>query len=124
MILSKQWEEVELRRARALYTIFIPTIPRLFKDAQNMAAVMIRLRRLEDAQKATVDSCLEEFRHLIKSPLFTKDRALDRLLNLKMVAKEANHPNVAFLRQSFAGLERKDRRNGCPIYEVPGGVAW
>ena len=107
MILSKQWEEVELRRARALYTIFIPTIPRLFKDAQNMAAVMIRLRRLEDAQKATVDSCLEEFRHLIKSPLFTKDRALDRLLNLKMVAKEANHPKNAFFEAAFRALRAK-----------------
>ncbi|CAH3025670.1 unnamed protein product [Porites evermanni] len=51
----------------------------LFKDAQNMNAVMTRLRRLEDGQKATVDSCLEEFRHLVKSPMFTKDRALDRL---------------------------------------------
>ena len=61
--------------------------PCLFKDAQNHDAVMTRLQRLEDAQKATVDSCLEEFRHLIKLPMFTKDRALDRLLNLKMVAK-------------------------------------
>ena len=52
----------------------------LFKDAQNMNAAMTRLRRLKDGQKATVDSCLEEFRHLVKSPMFTKDRALDRLL--------------------------------------------
>ena len=29
--------------------------PCLFKDAQNMDAVMTLLRRLEDAQKATVD---------------------------------------------------------------------
>ena len=43
MTLSKQWEEVELRRARALYTIFIPIIPCLFKDTQNVDAVMIRL---------------------------------------------------------------------------------
>ena len=107
MILSKQWEEVELRRTRALYTKFIPMIPCLFKDAQNMDAVMIRLRRLEDAQKATVDSCLEEFRHLIKSPLFTKDRALDRLLNLKMVAKEVNHPKSGFFEAVFRALREK-----------------
>lgn len=108
MILSKQWEEMELRRTRALYTIFIPIIPCLFKDAQNMdAVIMIRLRRLEDAQKATVDSCSEEFRHLIKSPLFTKDRALDRPLNLKMVAKEANHPKSGFLEAVFRALREK-----------------
>lgn len=56
-----------------------------------MDAVMTRLCRLEDAQKATV-----EFRHLIKAPMFMKNRALDRLLNLKMVAKEANHPEWLF----------------------------
>ena len=107
VILSKQWEEVELRETRALYTIFIPVIPCLFKDAQNMDAVMIRLRRLEDAQKATVDSCLEGFRHLIKSPLFTKDRALDRLLNLNMVAKEATHPKSGFFEAVFRALREK-----------------
>ena len=96
-----------LRRTRVLYTIFIPVIPCLFKDAQNMDAVMIRLRRLEDAQKTTVDSCLEEFRHLIKSPLFRKDRALDRLLNLKMVAKEANHPKSGFYEAVFRALREK-----------------
>ena len=95
---------VELRRTRALYTKFIPMIACLFKDAQNMDAVMIRLRRFEDAQKATVDSCLEEFSHLIKSPLFTKDRALDRLLNLKMVAKEVNHPKSRFVEAVFQAL--------------------
>ena len=88
-----------------------------------MNAVMTRLRRLEDAQTATVDSCLEEFTYLIKSPMFTKDRALDRLLNLRMVAKEANHPKSGFFGGSLSGLERKDRRDGCPIYEVSGGVA-
>ena len=107
MILSKQWEEVELRRTRALYTIFILMIPCLFKDAKNMEAVMIRLRRLEDSQKATADSCLAEFRNLIKSPLFTKDRALDRLLNLKMVAKEANHPKSGSFEAVFWALREK-----------------
>ena len=45
-----------------------------------MNAAMTRFRRLEDGQNATVDSCLEKFRQLVKSPMFTKDRALDRLL--------------------------------------------
>ena len=81
--------------------------PCLFKDAQNMDAVMTRLRRLEDAQKATVDSCLEEFRHLIKSPMFTRDRALDRVVNLKMVAKEANHPKSGFFEAVFRAFREK-----------------
>ena len=81
--------------------------PCLFKDAQNHDAVMTRLQRLEDAQKATVDSCLEEFRHLIKLPMFTKDRALDRLLNLKMVAKDANHPKSGFFEAVFRAFREK-----------------
>ena len=32
-----------------------------------MNAAMTRFRRLEDGQNATVDSCLEEFRHLVKA---------------------------------------------------------
>ena len=51
--------------------------------------------------------CLEEFRHLIKSPLFTKDRALDSVLNLKMVAKEANHPKSGFFEAVFWALREK-----------------
>ena len=53
---------------------------------------MRRIKKLEDAQKATVDSCLEEIRHFLKSAVFTKDKALDLLLNLKLVAKETKHP--------------------------------
>ena len=90
-----------------VFDISLLRCPCLFMDAQNMDAVMTRLRRLEDAQTATVDSCLEEFRHLIKSPMFTKDRALDRLLNLKMVAKEANHPKSGFFEAVFRALREK-----------------
>ena len=52
-----------------------------------MDAVTTHLQSLEDAQKATVDSCLEEFSHLIKSSMSMKDHALDCLLKLKMVAR-------------------------------------
>lgn len=69
-----------------------------------MDAVMTRLSRLEDAQKATVDSCLEEFTHSVKSPMFMKDHAQDRLLNLKMVAEEANHPKNGFFQAVFRVL--------------------
>ena len=82
----------------------------LLKDAHNIEAVVRHLKKLEDAQKGTVDSCLDELRHLVKSPMFTKDRALDRLLNLKMVAKEANHPKSEF-NEAVLRAMREVRRN-------------
>ena len=57
---------------------------------------MRRIKKLEDAQKATVDSSLEEIRHFLKSAVFTKDKVLDLLLNLKLVAKETKHPRSGF----------------------------
>ena len=60
---------------RFVFDITFLHCPCLFKDAQKMDAVMTRLSRLEDAQKATVDSCLEEFTHSVKSPMFMKDHA-------------------------------------------------
>jgi len=39
--------------------------------------------------------------------MFTKDHALDRLLNLKMVAKEANHPKSGFFEAVFRALREK-----------------
>jgi len=65
------------------------------------------LKKLENARKATVDSCLDELRHLVKSPMFTKDRALDRLLNLKMVAKEDKHPKSGFFEAVLRALREK-----------------
>lgn len=57
---------------------------------------MKRLKVLEDAQKATVDSLLDEIRHFVKSPIFTKDKALDLLLDLKLVARETKHTRMGF----------------------------
>ena len=63
----------------SIYLFYLPT-----KEAHELREVVKRLKKLEDAQKATVDSCIDEIRHLVKSPMFTKDRALDYLLNLKI----------------------------------------
>jgi len=50
--------------------------------------------------------------------MFTKDHALDRLLNLKMVAKEANHPKSGFfeavsraLREKTGAMDDQFRKN-------------
>ena len=36
-----------------------------FKDGNNLNEVLERLKKLKDAQKATVESCLEEIRHFL-----------------------------------------------------------
>ncbi|KAK3705581.1 hypothetical protein QZH41_008451 [Actinostola sp. cb2023] len=77
------------------------------KGGHNLEDMMERLKKLENAQKATVDSCLDELRHLVKSPMFSKDRALDRLLNLKMVAKEDKHPKSGFFEAVLRALREK-----------------
>ena len=43
-----------------------------------------------------MDSTLAEIKLLLKAPSFSEDQALDLLLNLKMVAKETNHPREGF----------------------------
>lgn len=53
--------------------------------------VLKRLKILEDSQNATDDTSLRELRVLIKAPTFSKDQALDSLLNIRMVARESNH---------------------------------
>lgn len=66
------------------------------KGGNDMERVLRRLKFLEDAQKATVESCLEEVKNYVKTPLFLKDRALDMLVNLKVIAKESGHAKCGF----------------------------
>ena len=61
-------------------------------EENDMLRVMRRLEALENSQKASVESALEELQHFIKMPMFNKEKALDYLINLKIVAKESNHP--------------------------------
>lgn len=72
-----------------------------------MERVLRRLKKLEDAQKATVESCLEEIRHFLKSPLFSKDRALDMLVNLKVIAKESSHARAGFFDAVLKAMREK-----------------
>ena len=57
----------------------------------DLARVLERLKKLEESQKKSVESVLKDLQHLIRSPLFQKDQAIDYLVNLKIVAKETKH---------------------------------
>ena len=62
---------------------------------------------MEDSQKATVESLLEEIQHFVKSPVFTKDKALDLLLDLKLVAKETKHTRKGFFEACLEAMREK-----------------
>ena len=47
-------------------------------------------------KKAFVESALEELQFFIKTPMFNKEKALDYLVNLKVVAKKTSHPRSGF----------------------------
>ncbi|KXJ20995.1 hypothetical protein AC249_AIPGENE14112 [Exaiptasia diaphana] len=69
--------------------------------------VMRRLKALEDAQNRTVDSLLDEIRHFLKSPVFTKDKALDLLLDLKLVARETKHAKTGYFEACLKTMREK-----------------
>jgi len=72
-----------------------------------MLRVMRRLEALENSQKASVQSALEELKHFIKMPMFNKEKALDYLINLKTVAKESNNPKSRFFNAVLQAMKDK-----------------
>lgn len=54
-----------------------------------------------------MDSTLRELRLLIKAPVFSKDHTLDYLLNIRMVAKESNHPRAGFYEAVLKAMREK-----------------
>ena len=70
---------------------------------------MGRLEALENSQKASVESALEELQHFIKMPMFNEEKALDYLINLKIVAKESNHPKSGFFNAELQAMKDKIR---------------
>ena len=64
---------------------------------------------LEDSQKALVDSVLDKLQHYIGAPTFTKERALDYLISLKIVAKESNHRKSAFFNAVLRTMQERIR---------------
>jgi len=69
------------------------------KDTQGINEVLERIKKLEESQKTSVDSTLRELRLLMKAPVFSKDQALDYLLNIRMVAKGHTTPKQVFTRR-------------------------
>ena len=74
-----------------------------------MNEVLERIKKLEESQKASVDSTLRELRLLIEAPVFSKDQALDYLLNIRMVAKESNHLKAGFYEAVLRAMREKSR---------------
>jgi len=79
------------------------------EEENDMLRVMQRLEALENSQKASVESVLEELQHFIKMPMFNKEKALDYLINLKIVAKESNHPKSGFFNAVLQAMKDKIR---------------
>ena len=61
-----------------------------------MADVMRRLNVLENAQRRTLESSLEQLQEYIRAPSFSKERALDQLVSLRILANKPNHPKTTF----------------------------
>ena len=76
-------------------------------DDNAIHIVMDRLEKLENAQKASVESILQEIRLFTKSPNFNKERALDLLVNLKIVAKESKHERSGFFNAVLFAVQEK-----------------
>ena len=66
-----------------------------------------RLKRLEELQDVSVESCLQDIRMLIKSPSFSKDQAFDYLLTLQLVAKEKKHMKAGFFEAVMRAMRDK-----------------
>lgn len=71
--------------------LMVWVFPCVIQGEDNLAEVKCRLELLENSQKPTVDSALEQLQMFIRAPSFSKKRALDYLISLKIVAKEASH---------------------------------
>ena len=67
-----------------------------------------RLKKLEESQKKSVESVLEDLQHLIRSPLFQKDQAIDYLVNLKIVARETKHAKAGFYSAVLTAMQKKN----------------
>ena len=68
-----------------------------------------RLRSLEHLQEVNVEAILSKIllEARSKSLVFTKDSALEQLLNLKVVAMEAKHEKAAYFSAVFQSLKDK-----------------
>lgn len=77
------------------------------QEEDNLTEVKRRLEVLENSQKPTVDSALEQLQMFIRAPSFSKERALDYLISLKVVAKEASHQKSGFYGAVLPAMQEK-----------------
>ena len=73
--------------------LMVWVFPCVIQGEDNLTEVKCRLELLE---KPTVDSALEKLQMFIPAPSFSKERALDYFISLKIVAKEASHQKSSF----------------------------
>ena len=68
-----------------------------------------RLDELEKSQNASVEGLLSQLRRLAasKSVLFSKDHAMDTLLQLKILAKELKHQKASYFSAVLEALREK-----------------
>lgn len=77
------------------------------QEEDNLTEVKRRLEVLENSQKPTVDSSLEQLQMFIRARSFSKERALDYLISLKVVAKEASHQKSGFYSAVLRAMPEK-----------------
>lgn len=65
------------------------------------------LKKLEEAQKATVETSLQNVRVLLKSPNFSKSQVIDCLLTLQLISRERNHAKAGFYGSVFQAMSQK-----------------
>ena len=81
----------------------------IIQEGNDILLVIICCKALEKPQKASVDSALDEFQLCIKSPMFSKKKALDYHINLKIVAKKTGHPKSGFFNAVLQAMLDKIR---------------
>ena len=65
------------------------------------------LKKLEEAQKATVETSLQNVRVLLKSPNFSKSQVIDCLLTLQLISRERNHAKAGFYGSVIQAMSQK-----------------
>ena len=77
------------------------------QQKNSLTEVKRRLAVLENSQKPTVDSALEQLQMFIRAPSFSKERALGYLISLKVVAKETSHLKSGFYIAVLRAMQEK-----------------
>ena len=89
-------------------TFLMVCVSLCYAGEDNLAEVKRRLEALENSQEPTVDSALEQLQVFIRAPSFSRERALDNLISLKIVAKEASHQKSGFYSAVLRAMQEKN----------------